>query len=173
MTQEAKTLPKNLQNPETANKWESQKGRLANPVFQAQALAARKAKADAAFRDPQKYLKQLFNQPKRGGSSIKVTCTAIEAATRRLSEYLINNAFEDENGKMNIKEYLQVLDNLKKTISFLDDLNSESAGRAINNWMKIDQITVNGSKTGGVVGSILDVEPTKLSELTSNGPKQN
>lgn len=163
-----KELPKNLLDPETASKWESQKGRLANPEFRAQALAARKAKEEAAFRDPQKYLKRLFNQPKKGGSSIKVTCAAIESATRKLSEYLLDNEFAVDGGAMTIKEYLQVLDNLKKTIAFLDDLNSESAGKAINNWMKIDSVTVNnGSKTGGQVGSVLDIEPTRLSELTT------
>jgi hypothetical protein len=164
-----KTLPSNLSNPETRKKWEEQKGRLADPVLRAQAIAARKAKEDAAFRDPQAYLKRLFNTPKKGGCTIKVTCSAIEAATRRLSEYMINHDFTGADGDFNIKEYLSVLENLKKTIAFLDELNSAAAGKAINNMIRVESMTINNtSKTGGAVGSIMDIEPARLSELTSN-----
>lgn len=162
----AKTLPKNLQDPETLAKWNSQKGRFADPELQHRALVAKKAKEEASFRDPQAYLKRLFNNPKKGGSTIKVTCAAIESATRKLSEYLVNNDFNGD-GDITLKEYMQVIDNLKKTIAFLDELNSAAAGKAINQMIKVDSMTINnGSKTGGVVGSIMDVEPTKLSELT-------
>lgn len=167
-----KTLPANLQNPETLSKWNAQKGRFKDPVLRKEALLAKAAREEAAFRDPQTYLKRLFNFPKRGGCTIKVACKAIEAATRKLSEYMINHDFSGKDGEFNIKEYLAMLDNLKKTIAFLDDLNSSAAGKAINNWIKVDNMNItNGSKTGGVIGSVTDIEPTKLSELTGNGTK--
>lgn len=167
-----KTLPKNLQDPEIQSKWNAQKGRLANPEFYHQAMMAKKAKEEASFRDPQAYLKRLFNYPKKGGSTIKVTCKAIESATRKLSDYLCTHDFSGPDGDINLKEYLSVIENLKKTIAFLDELNSAAAGKAINQMIKVDSMTINnGSKTGGVVGSIMDIEPTKLSELTKDEPR--
>lgn len=157
---EKKKMPKNFSDPAIKAKFMANAGRFKDPEFQRQALMIKKAKEEASFRDPQAYLKRLFNFPKKGGSTVKLACMAVERATRHLSEELIENG-----DNYSIKEYLSMLENLKKTLAFIDDLNSEAAGKAINRLVVGNmQINNNSSKTGGVVGSVMDVMGEDLDE---------
>ena len=138
-----------IADAEKANKWNSCKGQLSNPEIRAKALAVRKANDFAAYRDPANYIRKLFNTPKKGGSTTKKMCLAVERISKEIAERIMDGRIND------LEDLIKVQNQMGKMIDFIkklsDPVKPVVPGTQVN-------VVVNTSKTGGVVGSILDVE---------------
>jgi len=137
-------------------RWNSNKGQFKDPEVLAKAIAIRKANAAERYKDLGKLMMWEFSRPQKGGSTIKKMVYAIGVASTSLSERVASGELMGED----LEKTLRIIDGMSKMVERLQKMNEIRKPANI-----LIQNNIGSSKTGGVVGSIVDVEPTKVTNL--------